>query len=72
MAKSQKATKEEIDLKEANTEAFYKAFRSMDSSSRRRLAFRILKDEALLGDLHDHFLIQEAEKERGRAFSRKH
>ena len=39
----------------------------MDSSSRRRLALSILKDEALLEDLYDHFLIQEAEKEKGRS-----
>ncbi|HEY3303265.1 MAG TPA: hypothetical protein VGL70_06985 [Candidatus Binatia bacterium] len=65
MAKSERAMKK--DLKEANAEVFYKAFRSMDSASRRRLALRILKDEALLEDLYDHFLIQEAEKEKGRS-----
>jgi len=43
MAKSERALKK--DLKEANAEVFYKAFRSMDSGSRRRLALRILKDE---------------------------
>ena len=57
----------EIDLKEANAAVFYKAFRSMDPNSRRRLALRILKDEALLEDLYDHFLIQEAEKEKRRS-----
>jgi hypothetical protein len=31
------------------------------------LAHRILKDEALLKDMYDHFLIQEAEKEKGRS-----
>lgn len=67
MAKSERAMKKDIDLKEANAEVFYKAFRSMDSGSRRRLALRILKDEALLEDLYDHFLIQEAEKEKGRS-----
>jgi hypothetical protein len=56
-----------VDLKEANAAVFYKAFRSMAADSRRRLALRILKDEALLGDLYDHFLIQEAEKEKGRS-----
>lgn len=65
MAKSERTMKK--DLKEANAEVFYKAFRSMDSVSRRRLALRILKDEALLEDLYDHFLIQEAEKEKGRS-----
>ena len=67
MAKSERAMKKEIDLKEANAAVLYKAFRSMDSGSRRQLALRILKDEALLGDLYDHFLIQEAEKEKGRS-----
>ena len=65
MAKSETAMKK--DLKEANAEVFYKAFRSLDSVSRRRLALRILKDEVLLEDLYDHFLIQEAEKEKGRS-----
>lgn len=67
MAKSERAMKKEGDLKEANAAVFYKAFRSMDAASRRRLALRILKDEAVLEDLYDHFLIQEAEKERGRS-----
>ncbi len=49
MAKSERALKK--DLEEANAEIFYKAFRSMDSGSRRRLALRILKDEAVLEDL---------------------
>ncbi|MBI2985660.1 MAG: hypothetical protein HYY45_02720 [Deltaproteobacteria bacterium] len=66
MAKSERAVKKDIDLKEANAAVFYKAFRSMDAASRRRLALRILKDEAVLEDLYDHFLIQEAEKEKGR------
>lgn len=57
----------EVDLKEANAAVFYKAFRSLDAGSRRRLALRILKDEALLEDLYDHFLIQEAEKEKERS-----
>lgn len=35
----------------------------MDSVSRHRLALRILRDEAVLEDLYDHFLIHEAEKE---------
>ena len=65
MAKSERAMKKEPDLKEANAAVFYKAFRSMDSTSRRRLALRILKDEAILEDLYDHFLIQEAEREKG-------
>jgi hypothetical protein len=67
MAKSERAIKKEVDLKEANAAVFYKAFRSMDTATRRRLALRILKDEAVLEDLYDHFLIQDAEKERGRS-----
>jgi len=70
MAKSERATKKESDLKEANAEVFYKAFRTMDSGFRRRLALRILKDESLLGDLYDHFLIQEAENAKGRSIRR--
>ena len=68
MSKSPRALKQEVDVKEANAAVFYKAFRSMDSGSRRCLAVRILKDEALLEDLYDHFLIQEAENEKGVAF----
>lgn len=69
MAKSSRALKKEVDLKEANAAVFYKAFRSMDAGTRRRLALRILKDEALLEDVYDHFLIQEAEREKGRSIS---
>lgn len=67
MAKSERTMKKKTDLMEANAAVFYKAFRSMNSASRRRLALRILKDEALLKDVYDHFLIQEAEKEKGRS-----
>lgn len=67
MAKSERTLKKEVDIKEANVAVFYKAFRSMDAGARRRLALRILKDEAILEDLYDHFLIQEAEKEKGRS-----
>jgi len=67
IAKSERAMKKEIDLKEANVAVFYKTFRSLDSNSRRRLALCILKDESLLEDLYDHFLIQEAENEKGRS-----
>lgn len=64
MVKSARTMKKEVDLKEANAVVFYKALRSMDSSSRRRLALRILKEKALLEYLYDHFLSQEAEKEK--------
>ena len=57
MGKSERVVKKEIDLREANAAVFYKAFRSMDSSSKRRLAHRILKDRALLEDLYGYFLI---------------
>jgi hypothetical protein len=67
MRRSERALRQEADLRQANAAVFYKAFRSMDSGSRRRLALRILKDEALLKDMYDHFLIQEAEKEKGRS-----
>ncbi len=67
MVKSERAVKKEGDLKEANAAVFYKAFRSMNAGARRRLALQILKDEAILEDLYDHFLIQEAEKEKGRS-----
>lgn len=65
MAGSARAKKKEVDPKEANVGVFYKTFRSMDSDARRQLALRILKDEPILEDLYDHFLIQEAERERG-------
>lgn len=64
--KSLQPKKKELCLREATAAVFYRAFRSMDTVSRRRLALRILRDEALLEDLYDHFLIQKAEKERGR------
>jgi hypothetical protein len=67
MAKSERTRRKGIDLEEADAAVFYKAFCSMDSTSRRRLALRILKDEALLEDLYDHFLIQEADKAKGRS-----
>jgi hypothetical protein len=54
------------DLKEANAEVFYKAFHSINAASRRCLALRILRDEDLLEDLFDHFLILQAEKEKRR------
>ena len=57
--------RKEQDLQEANTAVYYKAFRSLAPESRRRLALRILQDEDLLEDLYDHFLIQQAEKEKG-------
>jgi hypothetical protein len=58
--------RKERDLQEANAAVYYKAFRSLAPESRRRLALRILQDEGLLEELYDHFLIQQAERERGR------
>jgi hypothetical protein len=34
---------------------------------RRSVALRILRDEEVLADLYDHFLIREAVEERGRS-----
>ena len=61
--KRERTARKDADLKEATTAVFYKAFRSMDSVGRRRLAMRILKDEELCQDLYKHFLIQHEEKE---------
>jgi hypothetical protein len=58
--------KKEQNLPKANAAVYYTAFRSLAPETRRRLALRILKDEDLLGDLYDHFLIQAAEEEKGR------
>ena len=44
---------------------FYRKFRALDRDRRRRVALRILKDQRVLGDLYDHFLIQEAVGEPG-------
>ena len=45
----------------------YKAFRSLDPERRRSIALRILRDEKVLADLYDHFLIREAMREHGRS-----
>ena len=39
---------------------FYRTFLSLDRERRRRVALRILRDQRVLTDLYDHFLIQEA------------
>ena len=44
----------------------YRAFRSLARDKRREVALRILRDQRILADLYDHFLIQEALQEVGR------
>lgn len=57
--------------------ALYRAFRGLRRAERRTLALRILRDEEVLADLYDHFLIRESLSEPGRdtswrAYRRKH
>ena len=47
----------------------YRAFRSLARDERRKVALRILRDQRVLADLYDHFLIQDSFSERGRAAS---
>jgi hypothetical protein len=47
----------------------YRAFRRLDGDKRRQVALRILRDQRVIADLYDHFLIQEAFRERGRSMS---
>lgn len=44
----------------------YRAFRRLSHQERRRVALRILRNQKVLADLYDHFLIQEALREGGR------
>jgi hypothetical protein len=44
----------------------YRAFRRLDRDKRRQVALRILRDQRVLADLYDHFLIDEALREGGR------
>ena len=48
---------------------FYRAFVRLGPEPRRRVALRILRDQRVLADLYDHFLIQEALGEPGRRTS---
>jgi hypothetical protein len=50
-------------------DSVYREFRSLASDRRRRVALRILRDERVLQDLYDHFLIQETLRETGRNVS---
>ncbi len=50
-------------------EVFWRAFKSLNKKNRQLLALRILKEEELLDDLLDHFLIQKSRKEQGEDIS---
>ena len=45
----------------------YDAFLELDRNKRRTVALQILRNQKLLVDLYDHFLIQGAMKESGRS-----
>jgi len=47
----------------------YMAFRKLARSERRKLALRILRDQRVLADLYDHFLIHKALRQRGKSVS---
>lgn len=47
----------------------FRDFRGLEREQRRDLALRILRDERVLADLYDHFLIRESLRERGRSTS---
>jgi hypothetical protein len=44
---------------------FYKAFVRLGREPRRQIALRILRDQKMLKDLYDHFLIQRSLAEPG-------
>ena len=44
---------------------FYRAFLALDRGRRSRIALRILRNQEILADLYDHFLIREAIREKG-------
>ena len=48
---------------------FYRAFLELDRDCRRRVALNILRNQKVLADLYDHFLIQNALCEPGRSAS---
>ena len=48
---------------------FYRAFLALDRGRRSRIALRILRNQEILADLYDHFLIREAMREKGRSVS---
>ena len=43
----------------------YRDFMRLDREPRRRIAMRILRDQKMLADLYDHFLIQRSVEEPG-------
>ena len=45
---------------------FFRTFLSLGREDRRSVALQILRDQRVLADLYDHFLIQEAMAEPGR------
>lgn len=47
----------------------YRLFLGLRPTERRHVALRILRNERVLTDLYDHFLIREAMEERGRSLS---
>ena len=47
----------------------YRAFRRLAREGRRKVALRILRDQRILSDLYDHFLIHKALRERGKSVS---
>ena len=53
----------------ADSGDLYRAFRRLGQLERRRVALRILRDEEVLADLHDHFLIQDSLRAPGRSIS---
>jgi hypothetical protein len=44
---------------------FYQTFLRLGREDRRSVALRILRNQRVLGDLYDHFLIQESLREPG-------
>ena len=44
---------------------FYRSFLRLGREDRRSVALRILRNQRVLGDLYDHFLIQDALREPG-------
>ncbi len=48
---------------------FYRTFLGLDRERRRRVALNILRNQKVLADLYDHFLIQNALREPGRSTS---
>lgn len=44
----------------------YRAFLGLDRERRKRVALRILRNQRVLADLYDHFLIEQSLNEPGR------